>query len=590
MRKILFVLILVSMVKSLISQPSEFTWTSRHNGINYISNAKDQKEQGSCKIFAPVAAVEAMTQIYFNKGKNSLELDLSESYIHSKCGPTGGCREGTASVTESLDWIKSNGIVDEATLPFPIYPTNFGPCCYYRDTCDIQNPSLTIKIPGYDTLNFSSDIKLKKAIMDRGPLIAVMNNDFGCLYNNTSCPSPCIFSCSGSHVVLIVGWKPGKINTQWQVKDSWACNPSLYYHEFNMVDYSPVFYYIKPETPGTVLSCTGNGCTGFTSRTICDNDGDGFYNWGIGPKPSSLTNAPIQMDYNDANPAIISLDTNYIPQSAPCITILNDPVCSSAVDIVLHNLPHGFTCTWSVSPSNYFTGPTTGTDTIANVTPLSTQIMKSCTVTFTIHETGTSWTKQYQKNFIINGPNPSDLSITVEDSNGGTPTQVSGIWLLCPNTTYYIYLNNSGNCSTNNYSWIIPTAWTKFYSSNNYVAVNTNNQAWGTVDVYAQTCCSGTNSVKIKTQNFSGDYCGRYLVAYPNPASESFTVLFKDEFDLDAKDKSLEIFDSNNRLKYKLISFLKENTIETSSWREGYYYIILRYNGMAFSYKIRIER
>lgn len=310
MRKILFVLILVSMVKSLISQPSEFTWTSRHNGINYISNAKDQKEQGSCKIFAPVAAVEAMTQIYFNKGKNSLELDLSESYIHSKCGPTGGCREGTASVTESLDWIKSNGIVDEATLPFPIYPTNFGPCCYYRDTCDIQNPSLTIKIPGYDTLNFSSDIKLKKAIMDRGPLIAVMNNDFGCLYNNTSCPSPCIFSCSGSHVVLIVGWKPGKINTQWQVKDSWACNPSLYYHEFNMVDYSPVFYYIKPETPGTVLSCTGNGCTGFTSRTICDNDGDGFYNWGIGPKPSSLTNAPIQMDYNDANPAIISLDTN----------------------------------------------------------------------------------------------------------------------------------------------------------------------------------------------------------------------------------------------------------------------------------------
>jgi len=554
MKKILFMLILVSMQKSIISQPSEFTWTVRHDGIHYISEPKDQKEQGSCNIFASVAAVEAMTQIYFNKDTDSLKLDLSENHIHSTCGPPYfGCSVAAASLSASLDFFKSNGVVDEATLPFPTSPTYPGSCCYYRENCGIQNPSYTIKIPGYDTLDVETDIELKRAILDRGPIIAHLpDNNFGCLYRTVNpCDTKCVPSCEGSHTVLIVGWKQGATNTKWQIKDSWPCDSGVDDLEFNIFYHDPNFYYIIPETLGAVLTCTGDGCTGLTSRLIKDKDKDGFYNWGIGPKPSGLTNAPNQMDYDDDNSTIISLDNNYNPQSAPFITILNDRVRSLDDDIVLNNLPYGFTCTWSVSPSSYFTGPTTGNDTVANVTPLSTEIMRSCTVTFTIHETGSSWTKQYYKNFIINGPNPADLSIAVEDSYGNPATHMSGRWLLCPYTTYYIYLNNSGNCTTNDYSWTTPTAWTQFYSSSNYVSVNTNNQAWGTVDVYAKTCCSGTNRVKIKTEYFSGDNCGGYLIAYPNPASENLTVLFKDHFDLEAKSKSLEIFDSNNRLIFK---------------------------------------
>ena len=586
MKKTLFLFLLILLHKSLISQPSEFTWTHRHGNYTYISGAKDQKEQGSCNIFASVAAVEAISQIYFNK--NGASLDLSESYIHSSCGPIGGCSIAAVSLEESLIFFKSNGVIDDYTLPFPASPT-YPPCCYYRQICNVQNPSYSIKIPDYHIIVINSDVDLKKVIIDHGPVIAHLSNNFGCLYDNSSCNPPCNFSCNGSHTVLIVGWKPGTTYTKWQVKDSWACNPSLGYHEFNIFSYSPDFYYIIPDTLGTKLTCTGNGCTNFTNRSYNDNDADGFYNWGIGPKPSDLTNAPNQMDYDDSNPSIISLDNNYNPQSAPYISIANDRVCSYNDTIKLRNLPYGFTCTWSVSPSYYFTGQTSGSGTTANVTPLSTEIMKSCTVTFTIHETGTSWTKQYYKNFIINGPNPSDISISAEDSYGHTPTRMSGRWLLCPHTTYYIYLNNSGNCTTYDYSWTTPAAWTQFYNSSNYVSVNTNNQSWGTVDVYAKTCCSATNRVKIKTEYFSGDNCGGYFIAYPNPASELFTLLFKDDFDLDANEKSLEIFDSNNIPIFKLKNFLKENTIETFNWKEGFYYIILRYNGKSFPYKIRIE-
>lgn len=50
-------------------QPSSFSWFSDDDEIryNYISPAKDQGEQSPCHIFAAVAAVEAMSHIYFNK-------------------------------------------------------------------------------------------------------------------------------------------------------------------------------------------------------------------------------------------------------------------------------------------------------------------------------------------------------------------------------------------------------------------------------------------------------------------------------------------------------------------------------------------
>ncbi len=577
MKKATLVVILINLYLFLLGQPTQFSWNARHNGFDYVSLAKDQKEQGPCNIFAIVAAVEAMSQIYYNK--NGASLDLSESHLYSDCC-SGGCSVGAASLNEAMDFFISDGVVDEATLPFPedtLMPQN----CFWRDTCYVPGtPSYRVKIPGYQQIYPENISSVQRAIMDYGPITAQFENNFSCIYHSTP--------CGANHTVLIIGWDSADTEIRWQIKDSWPGDPNIVSFHFHIFEYNPKFYYVKTDSAGIDISCEGTGCNIFTSRSYFDNDNDGFYNWGIGPKPSGLTNAPNVMDFDDSNSNIISLDENYMP-SSPNITGPDNSVCSSGGTFVLNSRPAGFTFTWSVSPSYYFSGSTSGNGYTAVVYPLASEIMKTCTITFTIHETGTSWTKQYSKNFIINGPNPSQITISVEDYYGGAPTYYAGIWYLCPNSTYYIYLNNSSNCSTTDFSWVIPTGWTQYWNYNNYVSINTGDQPGGTLEVYAKTCCSPSTPVKIKTQNFGEDDCGGYFLVYPNPSSNRFTILFKDNFDLGAKNKSLEIYDMNYNSKYILRAIQKENIIETSNWKEGYYYIRLIYNGKMYSSKIKVS-
>ena len=66
--KTTFTILLSLIMMVAFSQPISFSW---HNpsvsSQNYISSAKNQGEQSTCKIFAAVAAVEAMSHIYYNK-------------------------------------------------------------------------------------------------------------------------------------------------------------------------------------------------------------------------------------------------------------------------------------------------------------------------------------------------------------------------------------------------------------------------------------------------------------------------------------------------------------------------------------------
>ena len=336
---------------------------------------------------------------------NGANLDLSESYIYSTCC-SYGCGSNAASITRTLNFFISDGVIDDNSLSFPTTPTDLVNNCYFRNTC-YKKQLIIGENSSIPPISPSTNASVKRAIMDHGPLIAQLNNSFGCVYHNSPCTGI-------SHTVL-VGWQPGISNIKWQTKDSWPGDSSLNYREFDIFYYNPTFYYIIPDTLGAEMSCDS-----YNGRTPVDHDEDGFYNWGIGPKPSSLTNAPNEMDYNDDDASIISLTEHYNP-SAPNITWTADPVCSSGGTFKLDSLPSGFTVTWSVNPSNYFTGSTSGNGDSAFVTPLSTEIMKPCYITFTIHETGTSWTKQYVKNFIINGPDPSQISTSVEDSYGHTP-------------------------------------------------------------------------------------------------------------------------------------------------------------------------
>ncbi|MGQ9621039.1 MAG: C1 family peptidase, partial [Bacteroidales bacterium] len=159
---------------SLYSQPESFSWDKRHNYenfiINYISEAKNQKEQGPCGAFAAVAAVEAVSQIYFNK--TSPMIDLSESNIYSNNDSTVNCPGvgcGSIGILAPLNLINSTGIVDEDCFEYPEEPLpveNSTQRFCYRDCegiiCD--NPAYRVFIPhngNTGQINIQNNTQLK---------------------------------------------------------------------------------------------------------------------------------------------------------------------------------------------------------------------------------------------------------------------------------------------------------------------------------------------------------------------------------------------------------------------------------------------
>jgi C1A family cysteine protease len=103
--KLLFSLIILVSFSITYAQPPSFSWyNSNNSNLNYISPAKNQGEQSPCHIFAAVAAVEALSHIYYNKpfAHASNGLDLSEREIYSWCSGFGG-PQGSASIEEALN-------------------------------------------------------------------------------------------------------------------------------------------------------------------------------------------------------------------------------------------------------------------------------------------------------------------------------------------------------------------------------------------------------------------------------------------------------------------------------------------------------
>jgi len=277
----------------LCAQPATFRWDKRHQDplkqevfINYISDAKNQKEQGPCGAFASVAAVEAIAQIYFNK--TSPMLDLSESNIYSENDTVNHCSGvgcGAVGVTSSLFFIKSTGIVDENCFKYPDepLPPHLGDSTYrycYQDCrgimCDY--PSYRVFIPHYNEINISNNnnTELQKAIMDYGPIIIEFaDGDLGCRLH------PDDPNCNLPHSLLFLGWETKSNNLWWRFKDSWPNKESIKSDTLNVFKYTPHFYRVYPVYNGNTIYCTGSHCSLFNSRHYEDKDKDGFYNWGF---------------------------------------------------------------------------------------------------------------------------------------------------------------------------------------------------------------------------------------------------------------------------------------------------------------------
>jgi hypothetical protein len=288
--------------KGTCELPKSFDWRNRH-GENWNTEVRNQGSVPYCTQFGPVAAIEAVINLYFNQ---QLNIDLSEQILNScsnalyatdfGSGPAGGC----FNVNNPGDVIckaKFVGIPDENCYP---YIDHYDPEATFicNNLCpDYQNrmwkvadfgqllPQAFMRKNG-DTLNqeLISEEKLKKTIMKYGPVAA------GYL--------------PWAHVVSIVGWEydqEGRIN--WIIKNSWGeqygdrgygeiTAPNL---DDLVVGYVK-FPIIPPANSNYQIQCV-------------DKDSDGFCNWGISEikPPTCPSYCKNEKDWDDSDPNIGAL-------------------------------------------------------------------------------------------------------------------------------------------------------------------------------------------------------------------------------------------------------------------------------------------
>lgn len=273
----------------------DWDWRDRH-GRNWISPIANQGACGSCWAFASTGAVEAMVNVFFNQQINP---DLAEQDVLS-CSGGGTCSGGYPS--KALDYIASSGVVDEVTFP---YSQSDLPC-----TDKGTSPNQLIKIAGRTPFASTeyprTEDDLKRMLIEMGPVS-------GGLYD-------------WSHAMVLVGYKVVKegdiffyrdLSLQRYWKEILAGDPligkTVWIFKNSWGERFGDQGYVYVETPISNIGWTHGIKTPVTSLvqnyTVVfeDRDGDGYYWWGLGPKPANCP-GPDQADGDDSDPTLGPLD------------------------------------------------------------------------------------------------------------------------------------------------------------------------------------------------------------------------------------------------------------------------------------------
>ena len=270
---------------------SEFDWRNRH-GRNWLTSVK-QQGCGDCWAFASAGVTEAYVNMYYNR---ILNMDLSEQDLIS-CYQGDGCSGGTAF---ALNYIRDYGIVNEACFP---YAASNLPC-----TLKCQIPTEKIKIANntdFYTYQQTQD-DLKRLIM-RGPSYFSI---------------PC-----WTHALVLVGYKTiqagDRIFIKTATEDRWVTissgDPLIGSNAWilknshgtswgdNGVGYVVITW---GEVGVTYVSGVVTSLNLTNAHIACeDRDGDGYYYWGVGPKPATCPAcAPDEPDGDDSNSALGPMD------------------------------------------------------------------------------------------------------------------------------------------------------------------------------------------------------------------------------------------------------------------------------------------
>ncbi|MBR1791319.1 MAG: C1 family peptidase [Bacteroidaceae bacterium] len=290
-----------------------FDWRNRH-GQDWTTIPKNQWSSNWCAEFATVGTIESYVNLYYNR---HLNLDLSETYLAFKNNQ--GFRQGE-TISRIFTLAKRYGVIDESSFPFvddtiQAWPQS-EPTCSERITITNWGSALCIGESEY----------YKRTLIKRGPYaigfgihkhamtetgedtIIYKGHAVSCVGYGKVTPDKMYFYLTDSNWTdtLISGNDPRIGMDYWIYKDSYYNHPDssirkrytghegyiyLIYHERNEDKF---IYFPK----GSLQSLNYND-----SIILCEDlDGDGYFNWGIGPKPSHCPSwAAAQPDGDDSD-------------------------------------------------------------------------------------------------------------------------------------------------------------------------------------------------------------------------------------------------------------------------------------------------
>ena len=303
---------------------AEWDWRNRH-GKNWMTDVRNQnypKTCGSCWAHAAVGVLEAYVNLYYNR---ILTYDLSEEEIIS-CTHLG-CIPANEQV--AFNYIKESGIVNESCFPY---------AAEYRD-CGLKCDSPLEQIFIEDFGEYTTSEDSMKQQLFRAPITIGLGTWHHSMtlagYKKIAIGSSYLYNGNGGYNETINLASHGELigRTAWLVKNShgyqWGNNGFGYI----VVDSCNINEgcYIKGRITSLTMNDDGIKCT--------DADGDGFYFWGIGPKPAHCPSwVPDTPDGDDSNINYGAIDSLGVLEELPAGETIKTPKTYTSNSSVDHRI------------------------------------------------------------------------------------------------------------------------------------------------------------------------------------------------------------------------------------------------------------